>query len=46
MPVVFVPGKGNIQFPDNMTPYQINLIIEREILPGKKPETISAPKPP
>ena len=46
MPVVFVPGKGNIQFPDNMTPYQITLAIEREILPNRRPETISAPKQP
>ena len=46
MPVVFVPGKGNIQFPDNMTPYQITLAIEREILPNRKPDTISAPKQP
>lgn len=46
MPVVFIPGKGNVQFPDSMTPYQIQLAIEREILPGKKPETISAPKAP
>lgn len=46
MPVVFVPGKGNIQFPDNMTPYQIQLAIEREILPNRRPETISAPKQP
>jgi hypothetical protein len=46
MPVVFVPGKGNIQFPDNMTPYEIDLAIRRQILPGRKPETISAPKKP
>jgi hypothetical protein len=46
MPVVFVPGKGNIQFPDNMTPYQITLAIEREIIPNRRPETISAPKRP
>lgn len=46
MPIVRVPGKGNIKFPDDMTPYQIQLVIEREILPGKKPETISAPKQP
>jgi len=46
MPVVFVPGRGNIQFPDNMTSYQIQLAIEREIVPGRKPETISAPKKP
>ena len=46
MPVVFIPGKGNVRFPDDMTPYQIQLAIEREILPGKKPETISAPKAP
>jgi hypothetical protein len=46
MPVVFVPGKGNIQFPDNMTPYQITLAIEREIIPNRKPDVISAPKQP
>jgi hypothetical protein len=46
MPVVFVPGKGNIQFPDDMTPYQIQLTIEREIIPNRKPDTISAPKQP
>lgn len=46
MPVVFIPGKGNVRFPDDMTPYQIQLAIEREILPGRKPETISAPKQP
>ena len=46
MPVVFVPGKGNIQFPDDMTPYQITLAIEREILPNRRPDTISAPKQP
>lgn len=46
MPVVFVPGKGNIQFPDDMTPYQIQLTIEREIIPNRRPETISAPKQP
>jgi hypothetical protein len=46
MPIVRVPGKGLIRFPDEMTPYQINLAIEREILPGRKPEAISAPKRP
>ncbi len=46
MPVVFVPGKGNIQFPDSMTPYQIQLAIEREIIPNRRPEVISAPKQP
>lgn len=46
MPVVFIPGKGNVQFPDDMTPYQIQLAIEREIIPGRKPETISATKRP
>jgi hypothetical protein len=29
-----------------MTPYQIQLAIEREILPGRKPEAISAPERP
>lgn len=46
MPIVRIPGKGDVRFPDNMTPYQIQLAIEREILPGRKPEAISAPKRP
>ena len=46
MPIVRIPGKGDVRFPDDMTPYQINLAIEREILPGRKPEAISAPKRP
>ena len=46
MPIVRIPGRGNVRFPDDMTPYQINLAIEREILPGRKPEAISAPKRP
>lgn len=29
-----------------MTPYQIQLTIEREIIPNRRPETISAPKQP
>jgi hypothetical protein len=43
MPIVRIPGRGNVRFPDDMTPYQINLAIEREILPGRKPEAIVAP---
>ena len=46
MPIVRIPGKGDVQFPDNMTPYQIQLAIEREILPGRKPEAIVAPERP
>lgn len=46
MPIVRIPGRGDVRFPDNMTPYQIQLAIEREILPGRKPEAISAPKRP
>lgn len=43
MPIVRIPGRGDVRFPDDMTPYQIQLAIEREILPGRGPEAISAP---
>ena len=46
MPIVRIPGRGDVRFPDNMTPYQIQLAIEREILPGRKPEAIVAPERP
>lgn len=34
MPVVFIPGKGNVQFPDDMDMDTIRWTIENRILPG------------
>ena len=42
MPIVNIPGKGNVSFPDDMTPAQIQQVIETEILPPRA----AAPPPP
>lgn len=39
MPVVFVPGRGNVEFPDNMTLPQIKAAIERDL--GSRPKELS-----
>lgn len=40
MPVVFVPGRGNVEFPDNMTLPQIKAAIQRDL--GSRPKELSA----
>jgi hypothetical protein len=34
MPIVAIPGKGNVQFPDSMSAAEIQRVIETEILPA------------
>lgn len=46
MPVVFVPGRGNVQFPDDMDMDTIRWTIENRIIPGVSGGAISAPKAP
>lgn len=38
MPNVSIPGKGVVRFPDNMTPEQIQRVIETEISPAPTPD--------
>ena len=36
MPIVYVPGRGNVQFPDNMAVGDIQRVIETEMLPATR----------
>lgn len=45
MPSVNIPTVGSVNFPDSMSPEEIQRVIETEILPGKKSGSVADAKP-